>query len=141
MVHEMHTSINAVKLIKLPYDFSDNGDLVVMEGLTHVPFTIARVFVVRGLAGAVRGQHAHKACTQFITCPYGKVEVRCDDGREEASFILDRPEVGLFIPPEIWAQQTYLIDNSVLTVLCDRTYDKQDYVRSYQDYKTYKSVT
>ncbi len=140
MDHEMYTSINAVKLIKLPYDFADNGDLVVMEGLIHVPFAIARVFVVRGFAGAIRGQHAHKACAQFLTCPYGNVEVRCDDGREEASFILDRPEVGLLIPPGIWAQQTYMIENSVLTVLCDRPYEKQDYIRSYQDYKIYKSV-
>lgn len=140
MVHEMLYSMSAVQLIKLPYDFADNGDLVVMEGVAHVPFNIARVFVVRGGAGAIRGQHAHKACTQFLTCPYGKVEVQCDDGHEVAVFTLGHPNFGLLIPPGIWAQQTYLIANSVLTVLCDRPYEKHDYIRNYSDYQAYIAI-
>jgi hypothetical protein len=138
MDHKMLYPISAVQLIKLPYDFADNGDLVVMEGLVHVPFVIARVFVVRGGEGAVRGQHAHKTCTQFLTCPFGSVEVRCDDGNEVATFILNRPDVGLLVPPSIWAQQVYSVANSVLTVLCDRPYERQDYIRNYDDYKTYR---
>ena len=132
--------MNAVKLIKLPCDLADSGDLVVMEGVAHVPFNIARVFVVRGVAGAIRGQHAHKACTQFMTCHYGKVEVQCDDGHEVAVFMLDHANFGLLIPPGIWAQQTYLVSNSVLTVLCDRPYEKQDYIRDYSDYQDYIGI-
>jgi dTDP-4-dehydrorhamnose 3,5-epimerase-like enzyme len=132
--------LNAVKLINLPYDFARNGDLTVMEGLSHIPFSIARVFIVRGFAGSVRGEHAHKTCTQFLTCPYGVVEVRCDDGSEVATFVLDKPEIGLLIPVSIWAQQTYLIDNSVLTVLCDRPYEHLDYIRNYEDFKEYRNT-
>ncbi len=136
----MRYPLDAVKLINLPYDFAGNGDLTVMEGLNHIPFSIARVFMVRGFVGSVRGEHAHKACTQFMTCPYGVVEVRCDDGSEVATFVLDKPEVGLLIPLSIWAQQTYLVDNSVLTVLCDRPYERLDYIRNYEDYKEYRNT-
>jgi dTDP-4-dehydrorhamnose 3,5-epimerase-like enzyme len=136
----MRYPIDAVQLIKLPYDFAENGDLVVIEGKVHIPFAIARVFVVRGFAGAVRGQHAHKACSQFLTCPYGGVEVLCDDGREVATFVLDKADVGLLIPPSIWTQQSYLIANSVLTVLCDRPYEQDDYIRDYDDYKIYRDA-
>jgi len=131
---------SAVNVIRLPYHADDNGDLVVMEGLTHVPFLIARIFVVRALVGAIRGQHAHKACTQLLTCPVGSVEVRCDDGREIATYILDQPNVGLLVPPSIWAQQTYLALDSVLTVLCDRPYEPQDYIRDYGDFKVYRFI-
>jgi dTDP-4-dehydrorhamnose 3,5-epimerase-like enzyme len=134
----MPSSLSSVKLLNLPYDFAENGDLTVMEGLAHIPFAIARVFVVRGFAGSVRGKHAHKACTQFLTCPYGNVEVRCDDGSDVATFVLDKPEVGLLLPPGIWAQQTYLVANSVLTVLCDRPYERLDYIRDYGEYKKYR---
>ena len=134
-------SLNAVKLLNLFYDCTENGDLTVMEGMSHIPFSIARVFVVRGFDGSVRGEHAHKACTQFLTCPYGGVEVRCDDGSEVATFILDKPDVGLLLPPGIWTQQTYLIANSVLTVLCDRPYEHLDYIRNYDEYKKYRNTT
>ena len=130
--------ISAVRPFDLPYDVAENGDLVVMEGLKHVPFAIARVFVVRASAGVIRGQHAHKACTQFMTCPIGSVEVLYDDGRETATYILDQPHVGLLVPPSIWAQQTYLTPDSVLTVLCDRPYEPQDYIRDYSDFRAYR---
>jgi dTDP-4-dehydrorhamnose 3,5-epimerase-like enzyme len=132
-------SLTAVQLIHLPYDVADNGDLVVMEGLTHVPFAIARVFVVKASSGVVRGQHAHKGCAQFMTCPYGGVEVVCDDGGDVATFILNRPDVGLLVPPGIWATQTYLIENSVLTVLCDHRYEPKDYIRDYDEYKAFRA--
>ena len=113
-------------------------DLVVIEGQNQVPFAIARVFVVRAPAGAIRGQHAHKACTQLLTCPIGSVDVLCDDGFETASYILDRPNTGLLIPPSIWAQQTYRAPGSVLTVLCDRPYEAEDYIRDYTEFKAYR---
>ena len=136
----MFNTLASVNLITLPYDIADNGDLVVMEGLIHVPFSIKRVFVVRGFEGAVRGQHAHKTCSQFLTCPYGSVEVLCNDASDELLITLDRPEVGLLIPPSIWAKQTYLKDNSVLTVLCDKPYDAKDYIRNFDEYKLYLST-
>ena len=137
-IRSMRNELVDVRLISLPYDFADNGDLAVMEGQRHVPFSIARVFVVRGFEGAIRGQHAHKACTQFLTCPFGKVDIQCDDGLDVASFVLDRPQIGLLIPPGIWAQQTYLVANSVLTVLCDRPYEQEDYIRDYGFFKDYR---
>jgi dTDP-4-dehydrorhamnose 3,5-epimerase-like enzyme len=135
---EMLYPIGAVRPINLPHHLDDNGDLVVVEGLIHVPFAIARVFVVRAPIGAIRGQHAHKACTQFLTCPIGSVEVHCDDGREIGTYILDQPSVGLLVPPSIWTQQTFLVIGSVLTVLCDRLYESQDYIRDYDDFEAYR---
>jgi dTDP-4-dehydrorhamnose 3,5-epimerase-like enzyme len=133
-------SLDEVKLLNLHYDFATNGDLTVMEEFTDIPFSIARVFVVRGFDGSVRGKHAHKACSQFLTCPYGRVEVQCNDGSDVATYILDKPNMGLLIPPSIWAQQTYLIPNSVLTVLCDRPYESQDYIRNFDDFRKYRKI-
>jgi len=130
--------LNAVKQVGLPHHSADNGDLVVAEELNHVPFAIARVFVVRAQAGAIRGQHAHKICTQFMTCPSGSIEVRCEDGDEAATYVLDQPNSGLLVPPSIWAQQVYLASGSVLMVLCDRPYEPQDYIRDYAEFKTYR---
>ena len=136
----MLITLDAIKIINLPCDFAENGDLTVMEGLIHVPFAIARVFVVRGFSGSTRGNHAHKKCSQFLTCPYGIIEVFCDDGNEVKKFILDKPEIGLLIPPGIWAKQNYIVENSVLTVLCDLPYDSLDYIRNYENYLEYQKT-
>ena len=132
------TTISSVYLVKLPHHFEDNGDLVVMEGLINVPFVIARVFVVRAPEGAVRGQHAHKACAQFLTCPRGVVEIECSDGSQSAKFELDHPNLGLYIPPGIWAIQRYKTKDAALTVLCDRVYEPEDYIREYSGYLTFR---
>lgn len=132
--------VSDVKFLNLPYFPEDNGALVVMEAYTHVPFKIERVFVAQAPAGAVRGQHAHKACTQFLTCPVGSIEVICDDGVSHATFILDRPDIGLLLPPSIWAQETYHGTGSVLVVLCDRPYESDDYIRDYGEFKIYRNI-
>lgn len=130
-----------VGLAKLPYHHEDNGELVVIEGLTHIPFGVARVFVVRASMCSVRGQHAHKECSQFLTCPIGSVEVLCDDGITTATYVLGSPDVGLLIPPGIWAQQTYQVQNSILMVLCDKPYNENDYIREYSEFKEYRRTS
>ena len=45
-----------------------NGVLCVYEGGRQVPFDIRRVFSVTAEAGDIRGDHAHKQCTQLLVC-------------------------------------------------------------------------
>jgi dTDP-4-dehydrorhamnose 3,5-epimerase-like enzyme len=134
-------SVTSVVLTDLPRHSAANGDVVVMERVSHIPFVIVRVFVVIAPAGAVRGQHAHKQCTQFLTCPTGCVEIVCDDGLEKATYVLNQPGRGLLIPPSIWAQQIYRETHSVLTVLCDRPYEAEDYIREYPQFLAYRMVS
>ena len=124
-----------VKLIELPYHIEINGDLVVVEGENNViPFSIKRVFNVRAQKGNIRGRHAHRHCSQLLICANGAVEVKCDDSRTTEIYVLDKPNFGLFIPPRIWADQKYIENNTILTVLCDRPFEEADYLRNYDDF-------
>lgn len=130
----MDSNLNQVKIINLPHHFEENGDLIVMEKNKNIPFDIVRVFVVRAPMNAVRGQHAHIKCTQLLTCPIGHIDVVCDDGKNKAKFSLNKPNIALYIPPGIWAKQSYTLNNSILTVLCDRKYESEDYIRDYSEF-------
>ena len=132
------SSIQSIYKVELPYFSESNGDLVVMEEFVNVPFTIARVFVVRAGENAIRGQHAHKHCSQFLICSSGSVDVICTDGITTSAFELNHPKIGLYIPPSIWAEQRYRSAGSVLTVLCDHSFDEHDYIREYSDYLLYR---
>ena len=114
-----------------------NGVLCVFESGRHVPFDIRRVFTVSARAGDVRGDHAHKRCTQLLVCVSGKIRVTCDDGSVVTEHHLDNMGLGLLIPPGIWAKEDYMVDGAVLMVLCDRGYEAEDYIRDYHDFKTF----
>jgi len=128
-----------------PYVFNrhsaENGDLVVYEECSDVPFSIARVFTVTCLSGAVRGQHAHKECAQLLVCQQGRCRVDWSDGMVNGTVELLRPEEGILIPPGIWAIQTYLSSPTVLMVLCNRPYEEADYIREWADYLTFRNIS
>jgi dTDP-4-dehydrorhamnose 3,5-epimerase-like enzyme len=131
-------TVDDVREITLPHNARADGDLVVAQQGKELSFTPVRLFTVRGIAGAVRGRHAHKSCTQFLMCVHGAIDVECDDGERMRRFILDRGNQGLLIPPSIWGTETYRSDGGVLAVLCDRLYEEDDYIRDYDQFLTWR---
>jgi len=132
--HSFNTSISDIRFIDVPFYPDENGDLSVLECGVNVPFTIMRVFVVRAGNGSIRGNHAHKSCTQILICPNGLIEISCDDGQAKTLFVIDNPDKALLIPPGIWAEQKYIGDETVLTVMCDELYDSNDYISDYPEF-------
>ena len=130
--------IQPVKLIELPYFKESNSDLVVVEGQSNVfPFSIMRMFNVRSDRNSIRGRHAHRRCTQLLICANGAIEVQCDDSIETRKYFLDKANCGLLIPPGIWAEQKYIKEDTVLTVLCDQPFDEDEYIRDYKEFIKY----
>ena len=130
--------IQSVKLIELPYYKESNGDLVVVDGQSDViPFSIMRIFNVRSERGSIRGRHAHRHCSQLLICTNGAIEVQCDDSIGTRKYVLDKANCGLLIPPRVWAEQRYIKEDTVLTVLCDRPYNEDDYIRDYNEFLKY----
>ncbi len=125
------------RLIDLPCFHEENGDLVVAEAAVHVSYAVARMFTITAHAGAVRGKHAHRRCSQFMLCVNGAVDVACDDGCGQKTFTLDRGNKALLVPPGIWAVVTFRQAGSVVAVLCDRPYEEHDYIRDYAEFLTY----
>lgn len=111
------------------------GALVAGELGALLPFPVKRYFTVFGVASAeIRGEHAHRRCHQYLTCVHGSVRVMVDDGHRHQEFLLDRPELGLHIPPGIWASQFAYSADAVLLVLASESYDPADYIRDYDQF-------
>jgi dTDP-4-dehydrorhamnose 3,5-epimerase-like enzyme len=130
------------RLIKLPKHAAANGDgvLVVAEAAEQVPFQIQRMFTIVAPAGAKRGQHAHRLCSQFMVCVRGAVEVVCDDGSDRKTFSLDSGELALLVPPGLWIDIDIRQDESILVVLCDRLYEERDYIRDYAEFLSFRKT-
>lgn len=110
-----------------------NGSVVVFEeGL--VPFAVQRTFVVTADSGQLRGDHAHRECSQFLVSISGEILVTLHDGAAITSFLLTQFDQGLLIPPMHWATQEYRSDRSILLVVCDQKYAESDYIRDFDEF-------
>jgi len=123
--------------VLFPKYLDPNGVLCVYESGQKVPFDVRRVFTVSAMGGDIRGDHAHKQCSQLLVCVSGQIRVACDDGLVVTHHLLDSMNCGLLIPPRIWAREEYLTDGAVLMVLCDRHYEAEDYLRDYNEFKIF----
>ncbi len=113
------------------------GSLVAREVGAEVPFVPQRSFVVFDVpTKEVRGEHAHRQCHQYLVALRGSVQVLCDDGRERQEFVLDGPDLGLYMPPLVWGTQYQYTGDAVLLVLASHHYDPADYVRDYETFLT-----
>jgi len=129
------TSVHGVTVHRLPVFADLRGSLAVGEFPQQVPFVPKRYFVVFDVPGKdVRGEHAHRRCHQFLICLRGSLSVVTDDGRSSEEIVLDRPSVGLYVPPMIWAVQYLYSADALLLVFASDPYDANDYIRDYDEF-------
>jgi hypothetical protein len=113
----------------------DQGNLTVVENGAGFPFDVRRVFYLFDIAGGEsRGAHAHKECHQFLIAASGSFEVALDDGKYKRQVFLNRPNIGLHIPPGIWASEINFSSGAICLVLASHTYNELDYIRKYEDF-------
>jgi dTDP-4-dehydrorhamnose 3,5-epimerase-like enzyme len=128
--------ITDCKLFEINSFDDERGGLSFIEEGEKMPFSIQRVYYLYNtLAGVVRGVHAHKKLEQIIIAFSGKFEITLDDGDEQKTFILDKPNLGLYVSPMIWREVSPLEDGSVCVVLASRKYEADDYIHEYRDFK------
>lgn len=125
-------SLRLCRLIDLPKATDPRGNLTFIEGGRHIPFEIKRVFYLYDVpAGESRGAHAHRSLEQFLVCLAGSFDVALDDGSDRRLVHLNRPWIGLYIPPKIWAAEVDFDPGTVCLVLASALYDEHDYIRDY----------
>ena len=108
------------------------GSLTVGEFERQIPFVPKRYFLVYDVPTAeTRGEHAHRTCHQFLIVVKGSVCVVADDGERREQFVLDKPNLGLYLPRMTWGIQYKYSDDAVLLVFASEYYDAGDYIREY----------
>ena len=130
------TGVRDVTLHRLVLVDDLRGTLSAGEFEAHVPFLPRRYFIVFDVPGKdVRGEHAHRKCHQFLVCARGSVAVVVDDGTNSEEVTLDAPNLGLYLPPMIWAAQYKYSSDALLLVFASDLYDPADYIRDYDEFR------
>lgn len=117
----------------------EQGNLSVVENKVDIPFDVKRIFYLYDIPGGEsRGAHAHKSCHQLLIAASGSFEILLDDGRNKRIVQLNRPFMGLHIPPGIWAAEINFSSGSICLVLASHKFDENDYIRDYTEFKKWK---
>lgn len=125
-----------------PYiiDFPSNGDsqigyISISENLKDIPFEIKRVFWAYFTPDSViRGRHAHHNTEMVLIAAAGKIIVTTEmPGGEKDTFILEKPNQGIFLPKLCWHTMQYS-HNAVQVVLASTLYLEADYIRDYNNF-------
>lgn len=114
------------------------GELSFFEGQRDIPFVIKRIYYIAKVPeGIRRGFHAHKDLKQLLFCPYGRIQLILENsnGREEIE--LSDPSVGVLIEEPTWREMLWLQSDSVLCVAASDYYDPNDYIRNYDEFKSF----
>ena len=130
------TSVDGVTLHRMLMAVDLRGSLSAGEVPAHLPFAPRRYFMVYDVPGKeVRGEHAHRRCRQFLVCARGSLSVVVDDGKTSEEIVLNSPEIGLYLPPMVWAVQYKYSSDALLVVLASDPYDPNDYIRDYDEFR------
>jgi UDP-2-acetamido-3-amino-2,3-dideoxy-glucuronate N-acetyltransferase len=106
----------------------ERGGLGVIDVIKYAPFSPVRLFWISDVPeGRFRGGHAHKLCSQFMICMSGSIRVDAFDGMTRRSITLTRGNF-INVVPGIYASETFLVERSILLVLCDRPFEAEDYI-------------
>lgn len=131
----IQTGVKNVTVHRLPLATDLRGSLSVGEIGEHIPFDVQRYFLVFDVPSAeTRGEHAHRQCHQFLICVAGKLAVVADDGKNRQEVILDKPNLGIHLPPMTWGIQYKYSADAVLLVLASHHYSSADYIRNYDEF-------
>lgn len=117
------------------------GNLTVVENGISVPFDVKRAYYLYDIPGGEsRGAHAHKVLQQLIIAASGSFKVTLDDGNVKRTFTLNRPYQGLYVKPGIWRDLDDFSSGAVCLVLASELYDKEDYIRDYEEFLTFRNL-
>lgn len=113
----------------------ERGKLVVVEGISDVPFEIKRIFYIYDSDNdVIRGQHANRKSEFVLINVCGSSKVKVNDGVNEKVFVLDKPHTGIYLPKMVWKDMYDFSKDSILLVLASEHYDPKEYIRDFNDF-------
>ncbi len=123
-------------LIEFPKIGESQFGYISISEKDNLPFIPKRIYWTYHIPeDVVRGHHAHYELEQILVAVTGKIEVQITlKNNDNFQFILDSPNVGVFIPKMAWHTMRYS-NFAVQMAIASMEYDEKDYIRDYQKFK------
>ena len=115
-----------------------SGELIPISFDKKFPFSVKRIFFLRGVKNKTRGDHAHKKCSQLFLAISGKIVINIKTPYLKKKFSISKnSKYAILVPPKYWCNVKFIQKDSILMVMNDRYYEFNDYLETFEDYKKY----
>jgi dTDP-4-dehydrorhamnose 3,5-epimerase-like enzyme len=125
--------LDQARWIDLPSNQDDRGVLTSIESEQDAPFPIKRIFYMHHVVSD-RGGHAHMDTDQVVVALSGNFEMELSDGKASATYQLDDPTRGVYVPKMLFININGMSQDTVCLVLASTHYDMSRSLRSREDY-------
>lgn len=127
-----------IRKIKIKLFKGISGELIPISFNKKFPFSIKRIFFIRGIKNKMRGDHAHKKCSQLFMAVSGKMILNIKTPHLKKSFLIGKnSKYAVLVPPKYWCSIKFIEKKSILVVMNDRYYEFDDYLETFDEYKKY----
>jgi len=115
-----------------------SSHILIMDKLDK-KFKIKRIFFLSAKKKVLRGNHAHRNCTQAFFSLKGNFYIECIYQNGKRGRINIKPGKKLeIIKPLTWVI-VHLKKDNICGVLCDTYYEERDYIRDYKKFNAIKN--
>jgi len=129
-------NLENVKWLDLIVNKDNRGNLIAVEEIKTIPFTIKRIFYLNNVSDD-RGGHAHIDTDQVIIAVNGNFKVRLSNYKKSKIFTFKNSEKGLYVPKLIFTELFDFTSQAVCLVLANTNYDIKKSLRNKEDYLKY----
>jgi hypothetical protein len=134
-----NSKIDECKVIQLSKIHNRAGNITIIENNLDIPFEVKRIYYLYDIpSNETRGGHAHKELYQLVIGASGSFNINLNDGVNDKTMFLNRPDLGLLIVPGIWRALSDFSSGSVCLVFASEIYSENDYIRDYDEFLTLK---
>ena len=127
-----------IRKIKIKSFKSVTGKLIPISFNKKFPFSTKRIFFLHGSKNKIRGDHAHKKCSQLFMTVAGKIILNIKTPHSTKSFLItENSKYAILVPPKYWCSVKFIKKKSILMVITDRFYEYKDYIETFSEYKKY----
>ena len=134
-----NSTVNDCKIIQLSKIHNRAGNITIIENNLDIPFEVKRIYYLYDIpSNETRGGHAHKELYQLVIGASGSFNIDLNDGVNDKSIFLNKPDFGLLVVPGIWRDLSDFSSGSVCLVFASEIYSENDYIRDYDEFITLK---
>jgi mannose-6-phosphate isomerase-like protein (cupin superfamily) len=128
------SKLEKIQLLEIPVVEDVRGNLGFIQK-DVLPFEFKRVYYLFDVpSSAFRGGHSHIKQAEVLIALSGSFEVVLNDGYSEKSFVLNKPNIGLYIPTGIWRELENFSSGAICLVFASDVFIEEDYIRDFSEF-------
>jgi dTDP-4-dehydrorhamnose 3,5-epimerase-like enzyme len=128
------SKLEKIQLLEIPVVEDVRGNLGFIQK-DVLPFEFKRVYYLFDVpSSAFRGGHSHIKQAEVLIALSGSFEVVLNDGYSVKSFVLNKPNIGLYIPTGIWRELENFSSGAICLVFASDVFIEEDYIRDFSEF-------